>query len=64
MVGKCTMCNAIGVPLTTHHVWEAPFKDDKVQTLDICDECHQKHNLYQNALRDNGIVTDRRKLDS
>ncbi len=63
MVGTCTMCKKTGIPITTHHVWEAPFKDGKVQTLDICDKCHNDHHLYTNALRDNGIVTDRRKLD-
>ena len=64
MVGICAMCKDTAVPLTTHHVWEAPLKDGKVQTLEICDKCHVNHHLYTNALRDNGIVTDRRKLDS
>ena len=64
MVGVCAMCKAKGSALTEHHVWEAPLKDGRVQTLDICDNCHQSHNLYINALRDNNIVIDRRKLES
>lgn len=32
------MCKDTAVPLTTHHVWEAPLKDGKVQTLEICDK--------------------------
>ena len=59
----CAMCKKTGVSLTVHHVWEAPLKDDVVQTLNICGKCHEDHNLYTNALRDNGIVTDRRKLE-
>jgi len=64
MVGICAMCKKPGVPLTVHHVWEAPLKEGTAQELDICRECHEQLNLYTNALRDNGIVTDRRKLDS
>jgi len=64
MAGICAMCKEKGKPLTKHHVWEAPLKDGICQTLDICDDCHKDHNLYTMALRDNGIVTDRRKLDS
>jgi len=64
MVGICAMCKEKGSPLTKHHIREAPLKDEKVQSIMICDKCHQSHNLYLMALRDNGIETDRRKLDS
>ena len=64
MVGICAMCKDTGVPLTVHHVWEAPLKDGVEQKLEICDKCHVNHHLYTNALRDNGIEIDRRKLDS
>ena len=64
MVGICAMCKDKGVPLTKHHVREAPLKDGIVQSIMICGKCHDSHNLYMNALRDNEIETDRRKLDS
>jgi len=63
MVGICAMCKKPNSKLTTHHVWEAPLKDGAVQNLDICDDCHVNHHIYTNALRDNGIEIDRRKLD-
>jgi hypothetical protein len=58
------MCKAFGVPLTKHHVWEAPLKEGIAQLIMICDDCHVDHNRYTMALRDNKIETDRRKLDS
>jgi len=63
MVGICAMCKNKGVVLTEHHVREAPLKNGKAQSIMICDKCHQSHNLYMMALRDNNIETDRRKLD-
>ena len=63
MVGICVMCKAKGIDLTTHHVHEAPKKDGRTQTITICQECHDKHNLYMMALRDNNIVIDRRELE-
>jgi len=64
MVGICAICKKTGVPLTVHHVWEAPLKNGEVQKLDICDPCHVTHHNYTNALRDNEIEIDRRKLES
>ena len=63
MVGVCAMCAERAVKLTEHHVVEAP-KDENgcKRTLDICDICHVKHNLYINALISNKIPYDRQTI--
>ena len=62
-IGQCPVCKDKGVKLTEHHVVEAP-KDENgcKRTLDICDICHVKHNLYINALISNKIPYDRQTI--
>ena len=61
MVGVCAMCAKRAVKLTEHHVVEAPNDENGDQwTLNICDICHGKHNLYINALISNKIPYDRK----
>jgi len=64
-VSVCPMCGAKGVQMTEHHVHEAPLdKNGRTQTIYLCPKCHDSHNLYLMALRDNNITIDRRKLES
>ena len=63
MVGVCAMCDERAVKLTEHHVVEAPNDENGDQwTLNICDICHDKHNLYINALISNKIPYDRQTI--
>ena len=54
--GECLMCKRKGVKLTPHHVIEAPMKHwsefGKAPTVDLCSDCHLKHEKYRNYLRD------------
>jgi len=67
--GKCPMCQEKGVKLTEHHVVEAPKEKysatGKPPSIDLCSECHQKHEKYRNYLRDiSHIEIDRRKINN
>ena len=60
------MCQKKGVELTEHHVIEALKKyyseNGKPPSIDLCPECHVKHEKYRNYLRDiSHIEIDRRK---
>ena len=66
--GKCPMCQTKGVKLTEHHIVEAPKKyysaSGKPPSIDLCSDCHTKHEKYRNYLRDiSHIEIDRRKED-
>ena len=62
-IGQCPVCKDKGVKLTEHHVIEAP-KDEEgsEKTIHICKKCHDNQEDYRNALRDNLIEIDRKKL--
>ena len=63
--GECPMCQKKGIELTPHHVVEAPKEhwiDGKAPTIGLCADCHPKHELYRNYLRDIvHIEIDRKK---
>jgi len=49
------MCQKNGVKLTEHHVVEAPkehWENGKAPLIDLCTDCHPKHERYRNYLRD------------
>jgi len=46
------MCQQKGVELTEHHVVEAPDENGKAHSIDLCSDCHGKHEKYRNYLRD------------
>ena len=54
--GVCPMCKTKGIELTEHHVIEAPKKyyseTGKAPSIDLCSDCHGKHERYRNYLRD------------
>ncbi len=50
--GECPMCKAKGVELQEHHIVEAPDESGKPPSIDLCKECHKKHERYRNYLRD------------
>jgi len=52
-IGECPMCKTKGSKLTEHHVVEAPLDDTgKPHSIDLCPDCHEKHEKYRNYLRD------------
>lgn len=51
-IGSCPMCQKKGVKLTEHHVVEAPDENGKPPSIDLCEECHKRHEKYRNYLRD------------
>jgi len=46
------MCQQKGVELTEHHVVEAPDENGKAHSIDLCPDCHKKHERYRNYLKD------------
>jgi len=63
------MCQTKGVVLTEHHVVEALKKyydkNRNPPSIDLCKECHVKHEKYRNFLRDiSHIEIDWRKENS
>ena len=63
MIGKCPMCGTKQVELTEHHVVEAPDESGKAPSIQLCNECHVKHERYRNYLRDEcGIDIDKTSL--
>lgn len=46
------MCQQKGVELTEHHVVEATDENGKAHSIDLCRDCHGKHEKYRNYLRD------------
>jgi len=51
-IGECPMCQKKAVELEEHHVIEAPDKNGKAPSIDLCTDCHDKHEKYRNYLRD------------
>ena len=65
---ECPMCKTRGITLTVHHVIEAPMKHwsefGKAPTIELCSDCHKKHEKYRNYLRDISKIDIDRKNDN
>ena len=62
MKGRCPMCGQNGVDLTEHHVKELGRDENgHIPTIGLCNECHELHNKYVNALKTHGYDIDKTK---
>jgi len=60
MKAICPMCGKKGVQLTEHHVKElGRNRKGEIETIGLCQKCHDSHNLYVNALKKLGLNIDR-----